>query len=134
MSNLIQSKIPLAVREELSDMDQSKFEELNLGFVELLRGFGFILKEIGECERDYPLTYEFINSLTEKPEKFMDFVIDVSDEYPKGKNMIKALFRLNLLLPDLVRFFEIDAEEKIEVGNKVMRISDELKTAFGRKE
>jgi hypothetical protein len=116
-------------KEELEKLLlQIDFRSLFQVITNLLEAYGDFARKIGEVQRDQRAAYEFLTSA--KAMKYsMELLGKISQETPPEilGLFIQILMKLNTYLPKINKIMDISAEEKIELGENLKSLAEDLK-------
>jgi len=103
-------------------------EKLFMGFYKLIKQLGEYLEETGWIEKENPEIKKFLDESKNNPEKLLDLIKSLPQKY--SEKILDTFLRMLLLSNRIGKVDEMTAEEKIELGAKLKKISEEFKDIF----
>jgi hypothetical protein len=115
-----------------SKEDQQQIKEFIEAFIEYLRSMGTFAKKIGEIETKYPNAFKMMAKMV-SPETLSEFITKAPPEIVV--KMFEFLLRASSLSAKMQKGMpELTADEKIELGNELIKLAEDVSALMKKAE
>lgn len=119
-------------KSELTKEMKAEFSGFAEALILYLRSMGKFSKKVGEIEKKYPEAFKIMGDLT-SPEKLGEFVKNARPEVVV--KMFEFILRASVLSAKMRKGMgELTTDEKIELGNGMIKLADDLSELLKERE
>jgi hypothetical protein len=111
-------------KENASSAEQQQIKEFIEAFIEYLKSMGTFAIKIGETEQKYPHALQMMAEMA-SPENVVNFISKAPQEIVV--KLLELILRASSLSAKMQRNLnELSADEKIRVGNEMMKLAENI--------
>lgn len=112
--------------QETDSEEQQQIKEFVEAFIEYLKGMGTFALKIGETEKKYPHAIKMMTEMA-TPESVANFISKAPPEIVA--KMFEMMLRASSLSAKMQKSFnDLTATEKIEIGNELLKLAENVAT------
>jgi len=118
--------------QQINSAEQQQIKEFIEAFIEYLAGMGTFALKIGETEKKYPQAIKMMAEMA-SPENVANFISKAPPEIVA--KMFEMMLRASSLSAKMqTGFNDLTADEKIEIGNELLKLAENIATFMKKAE